>query len=356
MNTTFPPTFATMADTKGLFSDFAIPLPRKDYDTITHLIKEIESRFLKDKKYEDGKTFGIFTSYDFHIQANGPQLIEINTNAGGSVLFASYLRSKNDFGYFPNFEDDIVHMFESEWRSHAGDRDLKTLCILDESPESQFLYPEFLLVKGLLEKKGYTVFILDPKDLHIEDDRLMYDRTVIDFVYNRLTDFYFCEQKNKVLKEAFERNISLISPNPTHYNTLANKTNLVVLSKDELLKSNIPETVVVTTDNKPMLFADRKKFFFKPISGHGSKAVYCGEKITSKVWETINEEYVAQLCNKAPKLDEEHLSLRYDVRFITYKGTILFILARLYSGQATNLRTEGGGFAKVEVENLVLDA
>jgi len=38
-----------------------------------------------------------------------------------------------------------------------------------------------------------------------------------------------------------------------------------------------------------------------------------------------------------------------DVRLYTYDGKVLLTAARLYQGQATNLRTPGGGFAPVFV-------
>jgi D-alanine-D-alanine ligase-like ATP-grasp enzyme len=34
---------------------------------------------------------GVFMGYDFHLSAGGPQLIEINTNAGGGLLNAYLL-------------------------------------------------------------------------------------------------------------------------------------------------------------------------------------------------------------------------------------------------------------------------
>jgi hypothetical protein len=36
-----------------------------------------------------------------------------------------------------------------------------------------------------------------------------------------------------------------------------------------------------------------------------------------------------------------------DVRLYTYQGEILLAAARLYQGQTTNFRTEGGGFSPV---------
>jgi hypothetical protein len=41
--------------------------------------------------------------------------------------------------------------------------------------------------------------------------------------------------------------------------------------------------------------------------------------------------------------------LKFDVRAYTYGGQVQLLAARTYSGQTTNFRTEGGGFAPVLV-------
>ena len=44
--------------------------------------------------------------------------------------------------------------------------------------------------------------------------------------------------------------------------------------------AGVPRTMLVTNDNAQALWAARKKLFFKPAGGHGSKAVYRGDKLT----------------------------------------------------------------------------
>jgi hypothetical protein len=41
--------------------------------------------------------------------------------------------------------------------------------------------------------------------------------------------------------------------------------------------------------------------------------------------------------------------LKFDIRAYSYAGHVQVLAARLYSGQTTNFRTEGGGFASVVV-------
>ena len=98
----------------------------------------------------------------------------------------------------------------------------------------------------------------------------------------------------------------------------------------------------------------RKTLFFKPAGGHGSKAVYRGDKLTKGVWaEIIRGGYVAQEfaapSERMVKLDGCPEARKTDVRLYVYDGQVLLTAARLYRGQTTNFRTPGGGFAPVFV-------
>ncbi len=77
-----------------------------------------------------------------------------------------------------------------------------------------------------------------------------------------------------------------------------------------------------------------------------------GDKITRRVWaEILNASYVAQRIvtpsTRKISVDGTQRSLKADLRNYTYDGKIQLIAARLYQGQTTNFRTEGGGFAPV---------
>jgi uncharacterized circularly permuted ATP-grasp superfamily protein len=118
--------------------------------------------------------------------------------------------------------------------------------------------------------------------------------------------------------------------------------------------AGVPRTVLVTNDNSQALWAARKKLFFKPAGGHGSKAVYRGDKLTKGPWaEIIRGGYVAQdfaaPSERMIKLDGTAERRKMDVRLYTYDGQNLLTTARLYQGQTTNFRTPGGGFAPVFV-------
>ncbi len=110
----------------------------------------------------------------------------------------------------------------------------------------------------------------------------------------------------------------------------------------------------VTSNNAQQLWKGRKKLFLKPAGGHGSKAVYRGDKLTKRVWaEIIRGGYIAQEfaapSERMVKLDGSPQVRKTDVRLYVYDGKVLLTAARLYQGQTTNFRTPGGGFTPVFV-------
>ena len=114
----------------------------------------------------------------------------------------------------------------------------------------------------------------------------------------------------------------------------------------------VPRTVLVTSDNAQQLWEARKTVVLQAEGGHGSKAVYRGDKVTKGVWaEIIRGGYVAQEfaapSERMIKLDGSPQTRKTDVRLYVYDGQVLLTVARLYQGQTTNFRTPGGGFAPV---------
>ena len=69
---------------------------------------------------------GVFFGYDFHLNAEGAHLIEINTNAGGALFNALELHSQRDVvapgkpAAIDNLEQVFLDMFRNEWRLGAG--------------------------------------------------------------------------------------------------------------------------------------------------------------------------------------------------------------------------------------------
>lgn len=62
-------------------------------------------------------------------------------------------------------EDAILEVVLTEWRLQRADAPLKMVAIVDEAPEDQYLYPEFVLYRELFSQHGYDARIYAPADL-----------------------------------------------------------------------------------------------------------------------------------------------------------------------------------------------
>jgi len=319
------------------------------------------------------RTRGVFFGFDFHIAADGPKLIEINTNAGGALLNVEMQRAQQacctqatDFLRMePTAESRaqaIVDMFRLEWRLARGDEPLRVIAIADDAPRDQYLFPEFLLFKTLFEAHGIRTLIVDARDLSVDSNSLVHDGQRIDFVYNRCTDFYFADAAHAALAEAYRRDLAVITPHPFAHALYSNKDNLVLLSDAATLRSMdaagadidilaraIPRTLRVAQPEQRW-WDERKQWFFKPTSGFGSRGTYRGDKITRRAFgDVMRGNYIAQQL--APPGERQRgakaASFKLDVRNYVYDGMTQFMTARLFQGQTTNFRTAGGGFAPV---------
>jgi len=315
---------------------------------------------------------GVFYGYDFHLNEQGAHLIEINTNAGGAFFNALLMDSQRDAALpgkavaVEDTEQAFLEMFRNEWRLARGIAPLRIIAIVDEQPDQQYLYPEFLLAKEIFGRAGIVTHIVDPDVLQSGNDGLYIGDEKIDLVYNRLTDFSL--QLHPALREGYASGQVVLTPHPFVYAQYADKRNLARLTDAQglramgagvadiaTLQTGVPHTIVVRPDMEAKLWQERKALFFKPNSGYGSKGAYRGEKLTKRVFaEILQGDYVAQRLappgERAVSMnDAEPVLLKYDVRCYVYEGQIQMAAARLYQGQTTNFRTPGGGFAQVRV-------
>jgi hypothetical protein len=291
---------------------------------------------------------GAFFGYDFHLSSSGPKLIEINTNAGGGLLCA--------WRFGGGLEGAAQAAFVDMFRAECG-WPLSSVAIVDEATASQYLYPEFLLVRQLFERHGIEAVICGPEDVTLREGRLWCKETRLDLVYNRLTDFALAAPACAALRKAYLAGAVVVTPHPRAHALYADKRNLAALSDDGLLRrwgvdeptrvvlaAGIPKTEIVRAERGDDLWARRRELFFKPAAGYGSKAAYRGDKMTKGVFaDVLAGNYVAQALVPPPLCDD----LKADIRNYAYDGRVQWVAARLYKGQTTNFRTPGGGFAKV---------
>ena len=308
---------------------------------------------------------------DFHLGPEGPRLIEINTNPGGVLLNAMLgqaLRTCMPELTMPptdpgHVEDAVMKVMLAEWQSQRGSARLESVAIVDQLPTQQYLYPEFLLFRNLFRRYGYRAEICDPEALTHKQNRLRLNDAEVDFVYNRLTDFSLQEPAQDELRAAYLAGDVVVSPHPYAHALFADKRNLTLLSDREFLRTSgigqaaievlmaaTPSTRVVTPENRDAMWTDRRRLFFKPAAGFGSKASYRGDKLTRRVWDEIaGGTYVAQeiVLPSERYLAAASSPMKVDIRCYTYGGNVLLYAARMYQGQTTNFRTAGGGFAPV---------
>jgi hypothetical protein len=321
---------------------------------------------------------GVFFGFDFHLRGDTLGLIEINTNAGGAMLNVILAKAQRACcaameGLVPGpeavaaFERRIVEMFRTEWRLSGRESPLTRIAIVDETPERQHLYAEFLLFQRLFRQHGIEALVAAPAELELRGGALWHapTRTPVELVYNRLTDFMLEKPEHAALREAYLGGAAVLTPHPQAHALYADKRNLTLLSDPdrlaalgvprdvlETLLAGIPRTEVVTADSAGRLWNERRSYFFKPAAGFGGRAAYRGDKLTKRVWQNILQgSYVAQrLVPPGERVIADGASpqvLKFDLRNYVYDGAVQWLAARLYQGQTTNFRTPGGGFAPV---------
>ena len=375
-----------LSERPHLFSESVVELPDSELAVLANFVKAVTTLialpgFQKAVAERQGRnvaqqTPGVCLGFDFHRTPEGPKLIEINTNAGGSLLVTLLNRAWGFNQTADQAEQALVGMFSNEWHAWGAGRPLRTIAIVDESPEQQYLYPEFVRWQKLFEAEGIQTIVCGPEALVCNSaGQLSHQGVAIDLLYNRMTDFSLDSAASGALTQCWQVQASgvktgtLITPHPLAHALWADKRNLDWLSDPERLTALglnaetidqivrcVPRTVPVLPTQGEHFWGARKTLFFKPQAGFGSRATYRGDKLTKRVFEEILQGgYVAQAFVPPPELslanagDAEPTRLKYDLRVYAYNGQIQLLAARLYQGQTTNFRTPDGGFAPVQV-------
>ncbi|MEZ0392435.1 MAG: hypothetical protein ACAH59_09480, partial [Pseudobdellovibrionaceae bacterium] len=214
-----------------LLSLFEIQLPKKVFNQAEDFVQasfelrespeyqallnsEIQERGIKDPGNKS-----ICMSYDFHLDSTGElKLIEINTNAAFLALgYEMYQMRKLPL---PVSDFSMLQLKDSiETEMQLQKKSLPTpfqVAIIDEEPEKQRLFAEFLVFQAYFQKWGWSTQIADFRKA-IEAD----------FIYNRYTDFYLSQPESKNLRENFLSGEICLSPNPFEYCLLADKQRMI---------------------------------------------------------------------------------------------------------------------------------
>jgi hypothetical protein len=360
----------SLRNRQGLLSPCAVVLPRHEIERVEQAVWALHAVFAMPSLVEaalevargdglpDHGLGGWMLGFDFHLTPDGPRLIEINTNPGGMLAVAAQARALAsclpELGEAPEVESIALDAFFDEWRRQRGARELESVAIIDDDPANQYLDPEFQLYRRLFERAGIRASVLDPSQFQAGS---------VDMVYNRLVDFSLESPGHAALAQAWRGGETVVTPDPRAHFLYSDKRVMALLSDESALRAIgvradiaahvariVPPTMPVTAANAEELWADRKRWFFKPAKGHAGKAVYRGEKLSRSTWPTIlASAYVAQRYIPPSRLGVDHAGtcLKMDLRANAWEGRVVQMAARLYEGQTTNFRTPGGGFAPV---------
>lgn len=366
----------------GLFAAQAVFVEQRDVDAMQALVEAVETVVAlpayQAAALDDAPSIAaelpaqpaVLHGFDFHLSEAGPRLIEINTNAGGIMLALAAARALQRQCPLTNcpepsepgeVSEALWPMFVDVWQQARGGWPLNRIVIADERPQAQYLYPEFALFAALFQRYGVAVDIVDPVELEFDGDHLRHRGQVVDLVYNRCTDFYLEGPQLAALRQAVLARAVVLTPDPRAHALYANKRNLARLTDPQrlaqwgveravadVLLGAIPRTEVVRPEHAARLWADRKRLFFKPARGFGSRGGYRGDKLTrGRFEELLTGDYVAQVLvpPTARVGGAGSGEFRFDLRSWVYRGRTLLQAARVYRGQTTNFRTAGGGFA-----------
>jgi hypothetical protein len=377
------------ANTQALFAQYPVFVDPEVVEQIEQLVAAVhevvhnprfEERVLAAAppaaRFNQG-TRGLLYGFDFHIANGEPRLIEINTNAGGALLCAALAHAQapccdavqpflQQAATGREVEALLVKGFVDEFKlARSPEAQLRRIAIVDEAPRSQFLYSEFVLFAQLFQAHGIDAQIAAPEELEHRDGALWLHGERVDLVYNRLTDFYLEAESSAALRSAYEANAVVLTPHPRAHALFANKRHLALLSDANLLRELgtaestietltrfVPRSEVVRVEDRERLFRERKQLFFKPLTGYAGKGAYRGDKLTrGKFEEVLAGDYLAQQIvhpsERSLPVDGAAHKLKLDVRAFVVAERVVLLAARLYQGQTTNFRTQGGGFATV---------
>lgn len=303
----------------------------------------------------------LLLGYDVHPTAQGPVLIEVNTNAGGVIAAIQAAREVN--ACCGEWEQDqlearLLALFQRDLlgadRQRAG-----VVAIVDDELASQPLLAEMQALAALMRPFAEDVRAVDAAELAFSGGRLRHGDTAIDRVYWRSTDFLLTEPRHDAIRKALAEGAITLAPSPAAYRAIADKRRLVEwsstaeLSRDAAsgLSFRIAETVPMSARSVEAWYAERNEWVFKPVSGYASRGVYVGKSISRrKLAELPVENYLAQRYAPHPVIDRNGTEWKYDVRFFADRGRIIGAAARVFQGQVVGMRTPGSGFAPIHVD------
>jgi len=350
-----------------LASPTPVAIPRNDFKRMLSFARKLyrlknETKYLQmlDQKIpETAKvtpdTPGMLMGFDFHLTDEGPKLIEINNNAGGLYIdkLKGWLPQPKIEEMFGDIGTRLLGMFPPHW---------KTIAIVDENIQQQFMYPEMKAYARLLESNGRKVFLASPETLVSKEDGLYLASERIDAIYNRHTDFYLDSESMKHIRAAYMAGTVQLNPHPRSYALIGDKARMAdwwheglleeCLNEADirLIRSIVPEIHLMHEYDIEQAWAERSNWVFKPSARHGGKGVLLGKSISRKRFDELDRsDTVMQRLVPASIVEIDGKPFKFDVRLFTQGENLIALAGRVWQGQVTNFRAEGSGWVSLDI-------
>ena len=332
-----------------------VTLSTSGFDLIARGIAGLWERLVADNPAADDRP--LLLSYDVHPTPDGPRLIEINTNAGGVLSAIEAARTVNQCcaGWEQRLLRQRLLQLLKRDLTGAGGR----VAIVDDHLAEQALLPEMHGLATLMRDNGVRVDVADASQLELTDGRLMLGGEPVQHIYWRSTDFDLSAPEHAATRQAWDAGAVSLAPSPLAWAAIADKQRLVELSRrpilardDDGLSFEIASTVPLDTQPAEAWYAQRRGWVFKPASGHASKGVYVGKRISrSKLQSLMGHGYLAQRYAPHPAVDRDGEAWKYDLRFFADRGQVIGVCARVFQGQVVGMRAAGSGIASVQIDD-----
>lgn len=342
----------------------------------------LEAELPRVARFDPGHE-SMMMGYDFHITPEGPQLIEVNTNAGGGLLAysASYPTPvPGCFDLTNRYQADLLEAFNQEMTlfSAGAVRRPTRVAILDEDPENQYLYKEMKLLCALFDTRGIEAVVVGPEALHMGQDGVFLRQEGapgshgpkggrVDLIYNRHCDFYLETPALAGLREAYLAGRVCLTPNPRSYGLLSDKRRMILWSDPQKLRALgmndrdraclqacVPTCTLLAERDPEQVWATRKQWVFKPVTAFGSRGVLLGGSLSRRRFASLDGASTLVQRHIPPSQcvhPTTQTSMKVDFRLFVYRNMILGLTARLYRGQVTNFREPGSGYVPVRMEH-----
>ncbi|MCK8816805.1 glutathionylspermidine synthase family protein [Natroniella sulfidigena] len=218
--------------------------------------------------------------------------------------------------------------------------------------EGYGMVSEFEYFQEVLEQKGYSVQIIDPRELSYDGDNLYKDDFRVDLIYRRAVTLDLMEHYQQIEDFlAAYRNQDVCVVGPLRSQIIHNKVIFSILhdeqkvhfleqTEKEFIKQHIPLTFQYQpTNNKQVnqVKKNQEDFVLKPLDLYGAQGVVIGKDVTEQEWQAKLDkiEPGTYLVQEYCSLPSQELAVFVDgkLKFEPYKYILgLFLYNQEFKG------------------------